>query len=731
MWLAFRRQGRNSKLTDHKLAFQKNSAISNASEDRLGIRALAAHIAKIANPLEDSDSLILGIEAEWGAGKTSLIELIKNEIANRYQDDYVVVEFAPWIIGNRDELLRQFFEVLIESLARLKLAQGDATPATSLAFENAIAGLKSFGKRIGPISKGLKFLGDTGIPMATLLAKPFELLEDYSQSEIPETSLLNLKNKISEDIKGLGKRFLIIVDDIDRLEPVEITEIFRLIRAVLDFENFTYALCYDKKIMWNALANAFGEEQSGKYLEKIIRVEIKVPDPERAVLLDILRDGLEACVGEISYAEEGEIYYLFQEWGYRYIKTPRSINRICDNVSFLWSGSRGSLYLPDLVWLSILKVGSPRYYSFVEDYVNLWSYKVLNRGSVSKRDVDALEKRFQDLAEQDGFETLMECIMLDRHLPGVNKFSTGSDTSRFLKGNTDTASATALKKLSSADYGRAYFALSPASLVPSDEEIEGVSAIFRLPKAEQIVDGLKQEIAKSESVVLLAKIERSCTRLAFDKSARSEVVFEALCEAGPLLYDYIRRDEWHQPVIWNKLEVILLHDPGISQMGRLRKAIQSAEDPSWVCDLFLREMRRRKNGYPPERIFSEEQYPVVEELVLNRLSKLSTIQVKKSVRPESIWFFWLNADENIFREYLKSAIRLNENFLAFFETYWTRSSSGRDFIERKDIESLMDVQMVERRVLRLISSRGELSGRALHVATKLTGWEQEAFGSSP
>lgn len=46
-----------------------------------------------------------------------------------------------------------------------------------------------------------------------------------------------LKGEIAAALKNGKRRFLIVIDDIDRLTPDEIREVFKVVKALADFPN--------------------------------------------------------------------------------------------------------------------------------------------------------------------------------------------------------------------------------------------------------------------------------------------------------------------------------------------------------------------------------------------------------------------------------------------------------------------------------------------------------------
>jgi predicted KAP-like P-loop ATPase len=108
--------------------------------------------------------------------------------------------------------------------------------------------------------------------------------------------VVELKEKVSESIAEQQRRILIVIDDIDRLNPEEIRLLFRVVKAVADFPNVTYLLAFDQEAVSKALT---GETQiiSGQsYLEKIIQVPFELPLPDEVALRNLLFEKLDAIL---------------------------------------------------------------------------------------------------------------------------------------------------------------------------------------------------------------------------------------------------------------------------------------------------------------------------------------------------------------------------------------------------------------------------------------------------
>lgn len=62
-------------------------------------------------------------------------------------------------------------------------------------------------------------------------------------------------------LRKSGRRFVVFIDDIDRLEPAEIRAIMQMVKSVGQLPNVVYVLVYDRRIVWRALGES--EQRKG------------------------------------------------------------------------------------------------------------------------------------------------------------------------------------------------------------------------------------------------------------------------------------------------------------------------------------------------------------------------------------------------------------------------------------------------------------------------------------
>ena len=89
-----------------------DNPITSEKFDLLRRNPLAERIATFFSQLKGKESLVVGIEGEWGSGKTSFINLILNKVD---ETRVMVVKFNPWNFSDQNELVKDFFNSILFS----------------------------------------------------------------------------------------------------------------------------------------------------------------------------------------------------------------------------------------------------------------------------------------------------------------------------------------------------------------------------------------------------------------------------------------------------------------------------------------------------------------------------------------------------------------------------------------------------------------------------------------
>ena len=192
----------------------------NLVEDLYHRSAMAKNIGEvIGNSTNEEGATVIGIFSEWGSGKTDFLDRLTLVLeglkdGNGIQNNKIL-QFNPWKYSAGEVIIQSFFKSFEKKLQKYD----DNIDNLLSAYLNEIMGNSR--------SLDVKFL-------QSLIVKIFGDNED-----------LTAQQKIKETLISTGKRFVIFIDDIDRLTGREIIEVFKLVRVIADFPNVFFVITMD------------------------------------------------------------------------------------------------------------------------------------------------------------------------------------------------------------------------------------------------------------------------------------------------------------------------------------------------------------------------------------------------------------------------------------------------------------------------------------------------------
>lgn len=335
--------------------FYSDKPISSKKDDLLKRHGFAKLLARSLINLNSADTFTVGLYGKWGSGKTSLVNMMLQEIENCQNETkaYIIVHFEPWNFSNTDQLLTQFF-IRLSNEFRSKddknLAKiGEALEKYSDAFQITEA--------IPVVGGLLALLGKNGV---SALGKKMKKGSD-------EKDILRQKEYVISLLDRHPNKILIVIDDIDRLSNEQICQVFQLITSVAKFPNTTYLLVFDKEIVVKALEKV--QEGSGEnYLEKIIQMPIQIPDIQKSELRQALFNRLDKII-----SEHEDIFFSAAHWQKMFepcidpfVQNLRDINRLCNAVEFKLTTIASEVDFTDMVAISALEIYFPSVYGWVK-----------------------------------------------------------------------------------------------------------------------------------------------------------------------------------------------------------------------------------------------------------------------------------------------------------------------------------------------------------------------------
>jgi predicted KAP-like P-loop ATPase len=157
------------------------------------------------------------------------------------------------------------------------------------------------------------------------------------------------------------KRFLIVIDDIDRLSPDEALLIFRLVKSIGRLPNVIYLLVFDRNLAEAIVSERYPSE-GPHYLEKIIQAGFDIPQPRQVDLnLELLRQ-IDAICGSPSEVGLVQFMNVFHDVIAPAMRTPRDLVRLMNALAVTWPAVGDEVDRADFVAVETLRLFRPGVY---------------------------------------------------------------------------------------------------------------------------------------------------------------------------------------------------------------------------------------------------------------------------------------------------------------------------------------------------------------------------------
>ncbi|MGY8625805.1 KAP family P-loop NTPase fold protein [Chromobacterium violaceum] len=378
---------------------------TDPSLDQFGYAPFAALIARAIVATPSPEGLVMAIHGPWGAGKSSLLNFVKHHLNEQSDENSpVVIDFNPWWFDDRAHLASQF-------LAQFK---------SSLGLETKL--IRDLGDLLADYSEhiGKAIAYSTGIAWLDKVAMLLRLFK-RKKKDVPE-----LKSEIAKALKNGNRRYLIVIDDIDRLTPKEIREVFKVVKALADFPNVIYLLAFDQTVVAEALSATPGLDGEA-YLEKIIQVPFMLPTVAKQKLHQKLFADLDRLIKGADVELFDQAYWgnVFAEGIAPLINKPRDIVRYANALSVTFPALRNEVNIVDFLALECLRVNLPDLYSTIRENPK-WFAGASERGLQSAERKEESEFHLAWAKKLD--ENIREGVqgMLERIFPRLDSTGHGS-----------------------------------------------------------------------------------------------------------------------------------------------------------------------------------------------------------------------------------------------------------------------------------------------------------------
>jgi predicted KAP-like P-loop ATPase len=320
------------------VAFSGDIPLINPADDKLNYAPFSKLLAQSVAGMCPKECIVMAINGPWGSGKSTVLNFVLHYLESDYAGQPVMpIRFNPWWFSGREDLTR-----LLMGLIRARLGDKD----------------------YGEIKSMLADLTDLLTKIPGIPGKDAgEFIADKLRGQ---PDLVSLKDKIDELLLSSNKRLLIIIDDIDRLAPDEICDLFRTIKATGNFPNVIYLLAFEIDIVVKSLEKTF-IPCGHSYLEKIVQVPFALPMPDKVKLRKLLFSKLNEVLANAGEENFSDTYWanIYLEGIDHFINTPRDIIRLINALQATYPCVKGEVNSVDFIAIETIRVFMPEFYDVI------------------------------------------------------------------------------------------------------------------------------------------------------------------------------------------------------------------------------------------------------------------------------------------------------------------------------------------------------------------------------
>jgi predicted KAP-like P-loop ATPase len=605
---AAKQAGLSPEITGVAASVTPDEPIRSSAEDRLNRSDFAAELARAILQFDRTESVVVGIHGRWGTGKTSLLNLIHEKLQQVSPEAPIIFRFNPWGFSDQEQLTMKFFGEMAAFL-RLHLS----IPSLAAISDS----VEAYGEVLSPLARLI-------FPRATEAVRVgWKWLRKLKPG--PPRTAAELKDRINSGLQQSGLKFIIMIDDIDRLNAAEIRQTFQLIKLNANFSNTVYVVAFDKRPVEKALKQV-SPGPPREYLEKIIQVSFSLPPIAETTLTEIIFTTFNEImtslgIQNVNMQRFGNMFHS----GFRAsFKTIRDANRYFNLFRFVLNLIRRDTNFIDLAAIEALALFYPNLYQAIEANGELFAggWGGLNERREKEGERRKYDKIFSHLRGPRRDAAISLCTFL---FPKLEWIYGPSNT---IYGSESEKQWQKRKRVAASKYFPYYFQLAVPTTEVSQSELDRaieetksvgafVEVLHRFKNSQRFsafIDRLREHLGSLERTQLLVILE-SIFVFGDEIETESAVLFGVISE-------YIRFGMW---LLLDVLDVL-----GADRFKLLCDAMRGRPAVFTISDVTVMFDRVISGANDSARLRS--RFPELNSDIVAEMKKISVDAIELAVR---------------------------------------------------------------------------------------------------
>lgn len=356
-------------------------------------------------------------------------------VFNKNKLSVKILDFTPWSFENEQSIVKDFFNLLNNELSLNNHIKKDVIGKIIQNYANKITGIKE---------------------------------------KDDKTDILSLKEEIKKTLSNSNTKFIIFIDDIDRLDNKSVLTVFKLIKSIADLPNIIYFLSFDRDVICQKLE---AEKINGEdYLEKIIPLSINMPKIKPDKLEQYINKEFSRFINtypELRDFWEEKYKSKFEEYKFNGLYEPftniRKVKKIINALFISYTKElQKEVNIVDFIVITILGLNLPKLYNFI--YKNrTFLTRHHQYANIETNEINLLKKELEEAISENKLfteENLRHVLIkLFPNFSGIFGSFTGSNTFEYYRDN---------KNICCSDCFYEYFVLDILENKISQKEMEGI-----------------------------------------------------------------------------------------------------------------------------------------------------------------------------------------------------------------------------------------------------------------